>query len=110
MRADIVDSLLEQSRDPEASVRKKAVRELCPCEIKFNSAPAWDRLIEMVEDPDVDVRRNVFHVLIDGSPNDRQNDVVAALERMRNDPYRKLRRLVRKVLARHHREGRINFG
>ena len=110
MREDALDSLLEQTHAADADVRRHAVRELCPCEIKFNSPRAWTRLTEMVDDPDVAVRRSVFHVLIDGSPRDRQGEIVAALERMRNDPHQKLRRGVRRVLARHRRLGRINFG
>ncbi len=110
VRDEDLDGLLEQTRDPDPEVRRRAVRDLCPCEVKFNSPRAWTRLTEMVDDPDVNVRRNVFHVLIDGSPRDRQDDVVAALERMRDDPHQKLRRKVRGVLARQRREGRVNFG
>ena len=105
-----VEPLLDQTRDPDPRVRRRAVRELCPCEIKFNSPRVWDRLTEMVDDPDTDVRRNVFHTLIDGSPSTREADVVEAIQRMRDDPHLKLRRLVRKTLARYRREGRINVG
>ena len=109
MKAHQLESVLDQTRDSDAETRRVAVRGLCPCALKRNARAAWDRLLEMTGDPDLAVRRNVFHVLCDGSPNDRRAEVVTALEAMRDDSAPRLRRQVRKVLARHRRTGRVNF-
>ena len=63
-----IDALLRQSYDPDPALRKWAVRELCPCELKLNDPDAWDRILEMTSDCNVGVRRNALHTLIDGSP------------------------------------------
>jgi hypothetical protein len=63
----------------------------------------------MTGDPDRQVRRIALHTLIDGSPRSREMDVLRALEGMRDDPDLKLRRNVRKILARHRATGSINI-
>jgi hypothetical protein len=106
--ADDVQDLLAQTRDPDPKVRKLAVHFLCPCEVKHDVPPVWDRLLAMVDDPDAKVRSQVLHTLCDGSPRGREAQVVAAVERMRNDPDEGLRRRVRKLLAQYQRTGKIN--
>lgn len=81
MQLDI-ETVIEQSKDPDPKVRREAVQTLCPCELKFNYEPAWNRLLEMTSDPDLGVRRDVLHVLCDGSPREREADVVQAIEGM----------------------------
>ena len=104
-----IDELLRQSYDPDPTLRKWAVRELCPCELKLNDSDTWDRILEMTSDFNVGVRRNALHALIDGSPREREPEVIGALEGMRDDPDAKLRRHIRKLLARYRRTGRINI-
>lgn len=108
MASRTLEEVLEASRDPDPEVRRKAVRELCPCEVKRNDPEVWSRVFEMTRDPDVGVRRNALHGMIDGSPASLEDRVVAALEAMRDDPEPRLRRNVRKILARHRRTGKIN--
>src|SRR5688500_10018548 len=103
-----VTELIELSRSDDAKVRKVALVNLCPCHVRANFAPAWDRVFEMVGDPDPIVRRTAVHMLADGSPKERQSDVVDALESLRNDPDRKVRRQVRDVLGAFRRTGRVN--
>lgn len=103
-----IDDVLKDTYSTDPRTRKNAARELCPCEVKFYSRVVWDRLLELTQDQDSEVRRNVLHSLIDGSPREREPDVVAALEGLRNDPNVKLRRHARKLLARYRRTGRIN--
>jgi hypothetical protein len=76
--------------------------------LKANDVEAWDRILEMCDDPDPRVRSNVFHVLCDGSPREREQDVVMALDLMANDPDPRLRRRVRRLLAHYRRGGRLN--
>lgn len=101
-------ALLDASRDPDPEVRRQAVRELCPCEVKRNDPEVWSRVFELTQDPNQRVRRNALHGMIDGSPREFEGRVVAALEAMRDDPEPKIRRNVRKILARYRRTGKIN--
>ncbi|MEE9253610.1 MAG: HEAT repeat domain-containing protein, partial [Pseudomonadales bacterium] len=68
--------ILDQTRDADPRVRARAVGELCPCELKVNEADVWDRILEMCTDPDAKVRSLVFHVLCDGSPGEREQQIV----------------------------------
>jgi hypothetical protein len=68
----------------------------------------WDRTLEMASDADVKVRATVLHLLCDGSPRERNAEVVAAVERLQHDPDDKLRRLARKVMAQYRKTGQIN--
>ena len=108
MAVRTVEDLIEQTHDPDPRVRKEAARELCPCELKADYDDVWSRVFELTRDESADVRRIVFHTLIDGSPKTREHDVVAAIESMHNDPDEKLRRTVRKRLANYRRTGQIN--
>ena len=69
--------LLAASRDPDPEVRRRAVRELCPCQVKRNDPDVWERVFEMTRDPNVRVRRNALHGMIDGSPAGLAPRVVA---------------------------------
>lgn len=62
----------------------------------------------MVNDPNVKVRKTVLHTLADGSPREREAEVVAAIETLYNDPDKKLRKAVRHLLAIYRRIGKIN--
>jgi hypothetical protein len=84
------------------------VRQLCPCHLKRNDAQVWDRLIAMATDDDPKVRSTVLHVLCDGSPRSREQEVIAALPRMQRDNDEGLRRRARKVLAQYRRTGTVN--
>ena len=109
MQPRTIDEVLRETYDADPALRKRAVRELCPCELKVNDSEAWDRILELTRDRAVGVRRNALHTLIDGSPREREPEIVGALEGMRDDPDAKLRRHARKLLARYRRTGRINF-
>ena len=98
----------EEAVNPDPEVRRKAVRDLCPCQVKMKDADVWDRVFEMTRDPNVRVRRNAFHGILDGLPSELTAKAGVTLEAMRDDPEARLRRQVRKVLARLRRTGRIN--
>src|SRR4051812_32943507 len=103
-----IDELLESTRSGDAAVRTAALRKLCPCQVKRYDERVWDRVLEMVEDSSGKVRSHVFHLLGDGSPRERESEVIAAIERLRTDPDERLRRRVRKLLAHYRHGGRIN--
>ena len=106
-RGDI-DGLLELTEHNDAGVRAAALASLCPCHVKRNEARVWDRILALVDDRSPKVRSHVFHLLADGSPREREPDVVAAIERLQLDPDEKLRRRARKLMARYRRGERIN--
>jgi predicted secreted protein len=85
-----------------------AVKNLCPCHIRADIPAVWERLLVLSTDPDAGVRADVVHTLTDGSPRSLAREVAAALERLRNDPNRKVRRQVNRVLGQQARTGRIN--
>jgi HEAT repeats len=103
-----LDRALAETWDPDPRRRIRALHELCPCQLKADYPDIWDRVLEMVTDDDAKVRGHVLHVLGDGSPRDREPEVVQAVESMRNDPDPVLRRRVRKLMAHYRRTGRIN--
>ena len=104
-----IEIALEETYDQDPRVRKRATRELCPCEVKHDVPLVWSRLFELTKDPDINVRRIALHTLIDGPPHRYETEVISALEGMRKDPDLKLRRWVRKQLARFSSTGMINL-
>jgi hypothetical protein len=103
-----LEEVLELTRDRDPRRRTWAVRQLCPCHLKRNDAPAWDRLIARATDDDPHVRGTVLHVLCDGSPRSREQEAIAVLQRMQHDTDVGLRRRARKVLAQYRRTGTLN--
>jgi HEAT repeat protein len=107
--SDEIAEVIELSYSPNYKERAEAVRALCPCKLKSDYPQVWDRLIEMASDEHVQVRKNVFHVLADGSPRYREQQIVEVMQGMRNDPDLKLRRHVRRLLAHYNAGGRLNI-
>jgi len=81
---------------------------MCPCHVKKNIQEFWDRIIEMVKDPDPDVRYQALHNLCDGSPNDRELDVINAIKELEHDESKQVRRAVNKVISSYKRTGKWN--
>jgi HEAT repeats len=104
-----IPDLLKLTHDSDAETRCEAIQCLCPCHVQRNRPEVWDRLFELARDSDLEVRKVVFHILGDGSPNERVNDVVSAMESMYHDPDPKLRRRARKFWAQYRRTGRVNI-
>lgn len=99
--------LLTQSDDPD--VRCEAAKNLCPCHVQANHPQIWDRLIEMAHDPDPHVRMTILHTLADGSPREREQEIVQALENLYNDDNLKVRKQIRYLLAQYRRTGKLNI-
>jgi HEAT repeats len=104
---DAVDQLLELSRSEDGRVRQLACRNLCTCHVRADIDRVWVRLLELIDDPDREVRGDVIHALTDSTPAPRVADVVQALESRHNDPDPGIRRQVRKTLARYRRTGKV---
>jgi hypothetical protein len=110
LREHEVEEWLARTRASAPATRARAVQALCPCHVRGDAAAVWDRLLEMVADPDPRVRGNVFHALTDGSPRRCEAGVLAAAASLEHDPDPKLRRRVRRFLAQYRRTGRVNVG
>jgi HEAT repeat protein len=104
---DALDGLLELSRSDESRARQLACKNLCTCHVRADDDRVWTRLLELAEDPDPLVRRDVIHALTDSTPARRVPEVVAILESRHNDPDERVRRRVRKTLAHYRRTGKV---
>ncbi|MCB0058747.1 MAG: HEAT repeat domain-containing protein [Caldilineaceae bacterium] len=66
-----IDALLAMAQSEDADERCHAAQNLCPCHVRRRIDEVWQALYQMMEDPDVRVRRAAWHTLEDGgSPND----------------------------------------
>jgi hypothetical protein len=108
MNSQEIEALLESTRDANPKRRKAALLQLCPCHVRCNRPEIWDRVFEMHTDSFAGVRSVVLHHLCDGSPRDREAEVVAIVEVLANDPDKKLRRRARNALRRYRQTGIIN--
>ncbi|MBS25348.1 MAG: hypothetical protein CMQ28_06870 [Gammaproteobacteria bacterium] len=103
-----IEELLKATRHDKPKIRKSALLDLCPCRVKANNVKIWDRLLAMRNDEDASVRSIVLHNLCDGSPKERKEEIVNAVEELAQDQDRKLRRRARNALAVYRKTGVIN--
>jgi hypothetical protein len=74
-----IEQLLELSHSPDAEDRKFAASYLCPCHVRRRIEDVWEALYRMLEDENVEVRRNAWHTLEDGGrPDDPKLDEIFA--------------------------------
>jgi HEAT repeat protein len=106
--AAAIPRILELSRDDDPKVRRLAAKNLCACHVRSDHPEIWDRVFELLDDPDPGVRSDAIHALGDGSPRYLADRIAAELDERRNDPDRDVRRRVRKVLQAYRRTGRVN--
>jgi HEAT repeats len=105
-----LDYLLTLSFDADPKVRRRALKNMCPCHVRRKRVEVWERVFALADDADPGVRHDAIHALTDGSPRELAPRVYAVLERARSDPDRRTRRYVRGLWDKQRRTGRVNVG
>ena len=87
-----VEELIEFSKHENKKVKLAAIREMCPCHVQRDVPEFWERIFELAEDEDEDIRYQILHNMCDGSPPDYEDKVVECLEIFNRDSVLKIRR------------------
>ncbi|CAF2756035.1 unnamed protein product [Rotaria sp. Silwood2] len=103
-----IKTILVLTTHVDPIVRKRALKEICPCRVKEDIDVFWERVMEMIDDPADNVREQVLHTLCDGSPDHMEWKVVDALEKFNRDSNQYIRRRAHKVLSAYRRSGKWN--
>ncbi len=104
-----IDEILELTRHVDATIRVRALRELCPCHVQSDIDEFWSRVIEMTDDPELAVRKQALHNLCDGSPKHREDEIIAAIEKYNRESDSDTRRIAHKVLGAYRKTGNWNI-
>lgn len=105
---DVVTAI-QATSDVKPYERKIALRKLCPCRVKKDIDVFWDRVFEMIHDPEPDVRYQALHNICDGSPAYLEDRVIEAVQSLQGDQSNKVRRVVSKVLLHYRKTGKWNI-
>ena len=71
VRGETIPRLIEMAYSEDPAERLHAAENLCPCHVRKRVETAWEALYQLMQDPDVRVRRAAWHTLEDGGcPND----------------------------------------
>lgn len=103
-----LEHIFKNTFDDNPSIRAKAVRELCPCKIKEDYSEIWERLLELVDDPNDQVRMNVLHTICDGSPEHVGEHIEDILNKFGRDTNKEIKRKSHKVMASYLKTGKWN--
>ena len=101
--------LIELTKVPDAIVRLKASQQMCPCRVKGDIKEFWERLFELSQDSDPQVRYQVLHNMCDGSPPHYENQIMECVENMTRDKDNSIRNKANKVIASYTRTGKWNI-
>ena len=74
---------------------------MCPCRVKGDIEDFWERVFDMTDDIDADVRFQVLHTLCDGSPVHLEDRVIDAVASFNGDESKTLRRKAHQVRTMH---------
>ncbi len=108
MSKEILDHL-ELTKNIDPKVRLNALKIMCPCRIKDDIDLFWNRIFEMADDEDKNVRYQVLHTICDGSPNHLEDKVFDAIDKFNRDKDGDIRRRAHKVMASYKHTGKWNI-
>ena len=104
-----IEELIEFTKHENKKVKMAAVQEMCPCHVKRDVPEFWERVFELADDEDKEIRYQILHNMCDGSPPGYEDKVVEALEIFNRDPDLKIRRKAHQVIASYQHEGKWNI-
>ena len=104
-----IDEILEYTYSKDDDIRLEACKQLCPCKVLRDIEVFWNRVFEMVEDPDVRIRKRILHIICDGSPERVVDQVYEALGKFNYDKDSDIRRTAHKVMVTYERTGKWNI-
>jgi len=104
-----IDTIITLTRHSNPDVRRRALKEICPCRVKSDVDEFWNRVFEMLNDSDKDVRYQVLHTICDGSPAHLESRIADALDSFNRDPDQKIRRSAHKALTSYRKTGKWNI-
>lgn len=104
-----IDEILEYTYSEDDDIRLEACKQLCPCKVLRDIEVFWNRVFEMVEDPDVRIRKRILHIICDGSPERVVDQVYEALGKFNYDKDSDIRRTAHKVMVTYERTGKWNI-
>lgn len=107
--SDSVEEHIRKTQSENPKDRLLALKQMCPCRVKEDIDLFWNRIFEMVNDPDDSVRWQVLHTICDGCPKHLEERVSDALEVFNRDPNSDIRRRAHKVIATYSRTGKWNI-
>jgi vesicle coat complex subunit len=103
-----VEEHIKKTQSENPKERLNALKQMCPCRVKEDIDLFWNRIFEMVNDTDDDVRWQVLHTICDGSPKHLEQRVADALEVFNHDSNSEIRRRAHKALGSYLRTGKWN--
>lgn len=103
-----MDEIIALSRSESPLVRQKAAQQMCPCRVGKDFEEFWQRIFELAEDEESEVRYQILHNMCDGSPEGYEEKVAECLEIFNRDPDKDIRRKAHKVLASYLKTGKWN--
>ena len=104
-----IDEILEYTYSEDDDIRLEACKQRCPCKVLRDIEVFWNRVFEMVEDPDVRIRKRILHIICDGSPERVVDQVYEALGKFNYDKDSDIRRTAHKVMVTYERTGKWNI-
>ncbi len=108
-KTEDIDEVLQFTHDEDPDIKLEAVKQLCPCRVLKDIDVFWERVFELVEDDDEEIRKRVLHIICDGSPSRLEDRVYEALGKFNYDKNSDIRRTAHKVMVTYERTGKWNI-
>ena len=104
-----IETLIEYSKSDNVKIKMAAIKEMCPCHVQRDVPEFWERIFELANDEDKDIRFQILHNMCDGSPPNVEEKVVECLEIFNRDSDLKIRRKAHQVIGSYQHSGKWNI-